>query len=351
MAVMKHKILLLLILVFPLAILLKFASIYPHEVERIYSTGIYPKIYASKAFFFRHIPFSVGDVCYVLIILLGFVWFFKWVINPSKKCIPILLNVGIFITLLTITFYVSWGLNYYRIPLHERLNYNLEYTEEALESTITQLITESNTLHRNLSVHDSLPVVFPFTAKEINALIQSKYKSYPNKFPIKPGAKRSLWTMLLNYMGYAGYLNPFTLESQVNTSMPKISIITTTAHEMAHQVGYAAENEANFLAYLNTSQHPNPFIRYAGQTFALRYCLNDYYEVNPIKARIYAKEIHPGILKNFKEINNYWAGFENPLEPLLKKGYDRYLKANGQKSGIKSYNEMVGYIIEYLKKT
>jgi hypothetical protein len=34
----------------------------------------------------------------------------------------------------------------------------------------------------------------------------------------------------------------------------------------------------------------------------------------------------------------------------LKKGYDTYLKANGQKQGIQSYNAMVGLVVAYSQK-
>ena len=45
---------------------------------------------------------------------------------------------------------------------------------------------------------------------------------------------------------------------------------------MAHQLGYAAENEANFIGFLATVKHPDPvFICRYG--FALRYCLNELY--------------------------------------------------------------------------
>ena len=36
-------------------------------------------------------------------------------------------------------------------------------------------------------------------------------------------------------MGFGGYANPFTHEAQVNTLQPKLNIITTACHEIAHQ--------------------------------------------------------------------------------------------------------------------
>ena len=54
-------------------------------------------------------------------------------------------------------------------------------------------------------------------------------------------------------------------------------------------------------------------------------------------------------LKNFKEVNDFWKKYDNPLEIIFNKIYHKYLRANGQKSGVKSYNEMVGLVINYHK--
>ena len=35
------------------------------------------------------------------------------------------------------------------------------------------------------------------------------------------------------------------------------------------------------------------------------------------------------------------------FEPFFKESYDVYLKANGQESGIKTYNQMVAFLIAY----
>ena len=77
-------------------------------------------------------------------------------------------------------------------------------------------------------------------------------------------------------MGFAGYLNPFTLESNINLNIPKLNFIVTAAHEMAHQVGFASESEANFIALLLVFKNSDSHIRYAGLTFALNYCYSTY---------------------------------------------------------------------------
>ncbi len=146
-------------------------------------------------------------------------------------------------------------------------------------------------------------------------------------------------------MGFSGYINPFTLEAQINEKIPILSYIITVAHEQYHQTGVAAENEASYWAYKRTISHKNDYIKYSGYVFALRNCLYALMRINPKNGVKFLKTISPGISKNINELNKFWQKFNNPFEPLFTSLYDKFLKINGQKSGISSYNEVVALIM------
>ena len=67
-------------------------------------------------------------------------------------------------------------------------------------------------------------------------------------------------------MGFAGYLNPFSGEAQVNDNTPLLGTAFTTCHEMAHQLGYAPEKEANFIGYLACISNEDPIFSIRGKT-------------------------------------------------------------------------------------
>ncbi len=159
--------------------------------------------------------------------------------------------------------------------------------------------------------------------------------------------KRSLFSIPLTYMGFNGYLNPLTNEAQVNTQIVKYKIPTTASHEIGHQLGFAKENEANFIACLATINHPDPYFRYSGLTFALRYCINELYIRDAVKAEALVKTIHPGIMENYKEVRDFWALHQNPFEPLFQTTYNGFLKANNQADGMKSYSYVVALLVNY----
>lgn len=340
---MKTKSLLLLnsVLLLLLYGMIWVASNYPEQLEAFYSNKFYPLVFEVRSLYFNRFPFSLGDITYAVVFL-----YILYRIKTTnwKNWFLILLRLVTGILLLLLWFQLSWGLNYYRKPIVDSKELK-PYTEEDLTKITRFFALESNRLHLQLSKGDSLAVELDGSKREIIqrvATAQSQHK-------IKGKAKISLFSLPLSYMGFSGYLNPFTLEAQVNGRMPKINLPLTAAHEMAHQQGYAAENEANFMGFLHCYQHPALDIQYAAALFGFRYTYNEIYKANPIVAREILCSLYPGILENFKISSAFWQKHKNPLEPLFKKSYDQYLKINNQKLGIQSYNAVVSLLIVHFK--
>jgi len=118
---------------------------------------------------------------------------------------------------------------------------------------------------------------------------------------------------------------------------------------VAHQLGYAAENEANFIGSLVAMSHPNIYFKYSGYSFALSHCMNELYRRDKDQFDTLAETIHKGIRKNYKEVNAFWEAYQNPLEPVFKVSYNTFLKANHQDKGIESYDYVVALLVNYFK--
>lgn len=246
-------------------------------------------------------------------------------------------------------FHFIWGLNYYRTPLYKKINLDTGYNTNQLSKTLKILVKKSNDLHSKLTNHDTIPVYVPYDLKTVSKIIERDYNFYNYSKKIKPKIKNSLHSEILSYMGFSGYINPFTLEAQINKNIPKLNYITTASHEMAHQLGITNESEANFIAFVTSINNNDPFIKYAGYIFALKYCYNELYNRNKKTALEIFSKLNKGIIKNFKEGNSFWKNYKNPLEPYFKKTYDLFLKNKGQTKGIKTYNQLVKYVISYFR--
>jgi len=335
-------------------LLVQWLNAYPAMVERYYSLGIYPIISKFLRLLFGWIPFSVGDLFYILMIVLALRYLIIYRKNIKKRFWAFLRNVIMIIAIAHFIFQIFWGLNYHRQPLSETLGLSQSHGDQELVEFAERLIEKSNQLHLQITQDSSQIVRVPYNRKEIFAKTQEAYQNLETQFPMfayrNTSIKTSLLSTPLTYMGYGGYLNPFTQEAQVNGKLPLVRFPVVSGHEIGHQVGYSAENETNFIGFLATVHHQDPYFKYSAYTYALSYCLSDIRRKdNELFTRLYAK-VNSGIQKNYQEIAAFWAGYENPTEPIFKAIFNSFLKANNQAEGIQSYNAVVSLLVTYYQK-
>lgn len=348
----KKKFLVILAAFLPLQIIgIRLLANYPEWVEKHYSQSVFQKIAEVERFLFGSIPFSIGDLLYVLLVIGSVYWLFRRIRSRFKHPKQWGLNLLATFSILYFCFHFLWGINYYRIPLHHSLNLQQDYEYKELLSLTETLIEQSNLLQEQLTDTSSQPVEFNFSFRQLKDLSSQGYDLVHNKHPYInynfSSVKKSLLSYPLTYMGFSGYLNPLTNEAQINYMLPEFKFPTLISHEMAHQIGYAKENEANFMAVLATINHPNPYFSYAGFTFALQYCIADVARTDKKEADRLVEKLHPGVRKNYQETYDFWESYENPLEPFFKIFYGNYLKVNQQPEGMRSYHYVVGLLVNY----
>ncbi|UGU16426.1 DUF3810 domain-containing protein [Sinomicrobium kalidii] len=340
--------------IIPQVIVIKLLALAPGFIERYYSNGLYPVISKTYRYVFGWIPFSVGDVFYTLagLLILRFLVFnIKYLF---RKPLYFIREVLIVISFTYFMFHLFWGLNYYRPSIHETLGMGNDYTTEELVEFTEKLISRTNTLQLQLTGNDSLMVKVPYSRKEIYRMSSSGYAGIAKHTPgfsyTPESIKSSLFSLPLTYMGYSGYLNPFTNEAQVNSLQVDYRYPMITCHEEAHQIGYSAENEANFIGFLAATANKDPYFQYSGNAYMLRYCLNEVYRRAPDTFERLKGQMHKGILKNYAEVAAFWDRYENIAEPVFKNTFNAYLKANSQAGGIKTYSYVVALLVNYHKK-
>lgn len=344
----------ILVFLLPLQIVIvKILSLFPEFVEQYYSNGIYPFISTLLRYALGWLPFSFGDIAYILLIFLLLRFLYKALFKKKYSWKEALIEIGATLSIVYACFHILWGLNYYRMPLHSILQIEDQYDEEALIKVTEHLIEQANALHSELEQNDSVSVRIPYSKDDIFQKTVPAYQELGNTYPnfrYQPGSiKKSLLSLPLTYMGFSGYLNPVTNEAQVNALILPFKFPTTSCHEEAHQLGFAKENEANFIAVLATLASKDRYFNYSGTTFALRYCINDLYLRDEQKAICLLEKLRPGIRKNYQEVRDFWDQYQNPIEPLFKSTYDSYLKANNQPDGIETYSYVSALIVNYFK--
>lgn len=322
---------------------------FPAFIERWYSTGIYPFIAKTMRYTLGWVPFSVGDIGYAVCILLLIRWLWiskKDLVTLSRKRYLQLLKT---INITLFLFHGLWGFNYYRQPLHVTLNIAETYTLEQLKTAVNKYITVSNKLHARLQPADSLPVAFTRSQSELFTIAAPAFEQVPQpqlRITMGPTSiKKSLLTVPLTYMGYGGYLNPISGEAQTNGYIDFYKAPVLILHEMAHQLGYAKENEANYIAINAGKVHTDLYFQYSANIFALNYLLGEL-AVNDRKAFETARaSLRPGILLNYSELRAFWQQYEGIIEDVSQAAYNQYLKANNQPDGMQTYSYVVALLV------
>jgi hypothetical protein len=336
--------------------LIKWAATNSAFIEHYYSNGIYPTISSFFRILLGWIPFSVGDLllAFGLFILIRFI--FRLIKSRFRNFIPKIIHFTAILSVIYFCFYLFWGLNYYREPLAKNLNYQQQkYTTEQLKKVTYYVVKKLNEYQLKITKNDTLKVINPYKQKEMYKMAVIGYDNLAQDFPqlkyTNRSIKSSLMSLLQTYNGTGGYLNPLTGEAQVNDRIPKTGYPTTTCHEMAHQIGFAAENEANFIGFLAANYNNDVYFKYASYRMAFSYCISELRKRDKSLSKEVWKNVNKGIAKDFNESYLFWQQYKNPFEPLVKKGYNAYLKANKQDKGVASYNYVVDLFISYFESS
>ena len=346
------------ILLIVFTILIKWASWYPEWVEYNYTYGLYPMISRVQRLLFGWLPFSAGDLFYGFLVLVVVYKTFAlirtlWRRQFTRAYLVANMQQGIFFFLFVYVFFnLLWGLNYNRTGISRQLNLEVKpYNLEELDALTHRLHDSLNRYVQLVTGRDRQSVQ---KKKELFRQAFASYDAVAAKYPFlsykRPSVKPSLFSYAGNYLGFQGYYNPFSGEAQVNTTVPAVLQPFVTTHEIAHQLGYGKENEANFVGFLACKHSPSPMVRYSMYFDMYNYALRELGRRDTAKAAAYYRDLHPRIRQDFEEYRAFYRRHRNPLEQMVMWGYGHYLKANNQPAGKDTYNEVVAWLIAYYKE-
>jgi Protein of unknown function (DUF3810) len=343
--------------VIALVVLVKIFAAFPLAVEKYYSNGIYPFISRLQRLLFGWVPFSMGDILYIVAGIYLLVKLVKCIRAIFKKRVnrqfwwyglQWLLFNGLWVYTV---FNICWGLNYNRLGMAYQMRLQMKpYTNEELKTVmeiVVKKLAETNSAAlQTRNIYATRQSLF----NESYQSYQTAKRQYPHLNYSGKSIKNSLFSYMGDYMGYTGYYNPFTGEAQVNTTVPVFVQPFTTCHEMGHQLGYAKENEANFAGYLSARSSADASFRYSVYFDLYTYGIRELYFKDSTAAISLNKKLPQQVEKDFKELRDFFDRYQNPVEPYIRKLYGQYLKANEQPTGMQSYSEVMAFLIAYYKK-
>ena len=163
--------------------------------------------------------------------------------------------------------------------------------------------------------------------------------------------KLSWISEMQNYMGILGYYNPFTAEANLNRYNTNLKQPATLFHEYGHQMGFASESEANFLAYYLGTKSRNPEINYSVYFKSIYTLLGSIYKSDPYFVKMELDNMHSKIKQDRKAELKHYLKYEGVTSDTFSELNNQFLKANNQEGTI-SYSKYVEliYLLYQTKK-
>ena len=309
------------------------------------------------------VPFAVWDIALTVLVVGFFVALVVCVFRRRGfvRWLSTLLVAAAAIALLGVG---TWALNHYAPPLSDALGIEVtEYSEDQLaEATRAYLLLAAADAQAVERQDDGVLEHQDFY--ELAQVAGSSYETLGEQFPIFEGSTAPVKALLIGgdpllYTGHNGVFCPVTGEATVPLNCSDEDLPLTMAHEVAHRLGIASEQEVNFAAYLACAASDDVRFRYAGNLRAFCWCYSALAQHDPDRAKALVEELIGDVadssdvqaygvrlvISDWQNSRKHYRAFEGPLDEVGTATNDTYLKLFGEKSGVRSYGEVVDYLI------
>lgn len=295
----------------------------------------FPLLQTIRCWVLNLIPFSWGDIVYVVFFLVCirvfFVFFRKRQWREKQVWAHVVLKFIRFNLFVGLLLYLLWSSLYAQPKLSIQLT-----LQNPKNVTNEMLIRFDDTLISRLNILVNKMDSIPFS--KISDMAALEYKKIDSSFELN--TKASLFSNGLPYFGIEGYFNPLTGEAQVNKNLPNFMLPFVIAHEMAHQTGIAAEDDANLLAYIRSVQSNNVSFQYSAYFNIWLYTHRKVHKIDSVRADLLKQKLNPKSLAHLAILKQRNQRYKTFLDDWSSFVFDAFLKLGNQKEGIESYRSV-----------
>lgn len=315
----------------------------PAAIERFYSDGVYLVLQPLLTSASNRLPFALFDG--LLVITIG-----AWLVSIAVDIVRAkrggwthhlartLARTAVWTATFYLLFLVLWGLNYRRVPLAHKLQFDADgVSPEAARVLALTTIVEVNALHDR--AHASgwpPPDAIDVPLAQAFARVQRELGATRLAVPGRP--KRTLLDLYFRRAAVEGMTDPYFLETLVGSDLLPFERPFIVAHEWSHLAGFADEGEANFLGWL-TCLRGTEGEQYSGWLFLYGEAIR---AVGGRDRADISRRLARGPRDDLRAIA---VRIQRQISPWLSAGgwrvYDQYLKANRVEAGAASYADVV----------
>ncbi len=348
------------------------APYFPQLVAKYYTQGLFRYWTIGLRFLFGWLPFAIGEIIYVLCFIALIINTYRHFTSIKNfntiwhKLRFVCIKFAWLLIKLYVVFQFIWGLNYvqpnaassYYLTVYPPKNAQIALDEinvltNELIQELNQTKAELNMIRPQKMDFDQLCLRVQF-AYSREAIYKRKLKFQFSNF------KKAVFPSWGDYIGYLAFYQPITGEAIVRSDLPVWTQPYTMAHEMAHQLGYASETDANFIAYVVAAESGDPILRYSMLLQMFSYAQdaqllliagNKGFSAWEAQIKINKSLLSPDVLKDRADIRAFFVASAGKQIEASTKLYDQFLKWNQQAAGLASYADVLKWVRAYRLKT
>ncbi len=298
------------------------------------------------------VPFALWEALLALLILWALYTLVRSLAN--KRFVRCLAGLLLGVSALALEIEALWGLNHYDAGVGEKLGLSVrEYSVQELTDATAFYARELSRLAPELPRDDEGVAQFD-EFSQLAARAGEGYTPLGERYELFSGStakvKRLTAWQLYSRFGTTGIYMCLTAEAGVNPDTYAAWLPFTMCHEQAHGKGVAAEDGANFCAYLACMENSDVQFRYSGALAAFVYCSNALTKADSAAAGEIWAQLDPGALADIRAANKHYAQYEGKVQDAAQKVNDTYLKAFSEQAGVQSYGEVADLLIAWYQE-
>jgi len=348
------------------------APLYPELISSYYTQGLFKYGTSGLRFLFGSIPFAIGEFVYVIILIILIINTLKEVNSLksfnyiAQKGWFILTKLSWLIVKLFVVYQLIWGLNYMQpdptkdFDLLVQTPKNAQVALSEMNALTYELIEELNKTKAAISFDKPIEPNFEQVVVNVQQAYQALAIEHPRFILQYQSVKKAIFPSLGDYIGFLAFYQPITGEAILRSDLPILIQPYTIAHEMAHQLGYASETEANFIAFVVATEANDPYLKYSMLLQMFSYAQdaqllllagNKGFDAWKTQIEKNRSLLSPAVLKDRAEIKAFFAARADKQIQASTQLYDQFLKWNQQAAGLDSYADVLKWVRAYRLKT
>lgn len=342
------------------------AGRFPGLTDSVYGHGLGPAVASGLSRLTGIVPLPLAELVVVLFVgrqLVGFGRglrdFHQGSRHATNAVAAGLLRLGSDLGIVVTLFYLMWGFHYARPPLEERHGWRGAGADiPELARLADEMVEAANFAYSEMHFSDDAgePTGRERATDELITDLEVGWQQAettlgaPGPFTVGFGRpKAALAAPLLNRLGISGFFFPWTAEACFNGDLPAVSLPHSVAHEMAHQRGFAREDEAGFAGWLAAAGAPEPWERYSAYVFAQRQLLGALARHDPARAEELVGERFPGVQRDVDDLRAFWNRHEGASSRASRSMNDAFLRSQGVDDGIHSYSRAAELLVAHAR--